>query len=182
MRQWVRRPTWPSARALLAVLGPAEPELLGPPSQLPQPLSKSVSCSSSLERTLLMIPEIVTPSLSPPLPRKPSRAGLGKHFSLFLELPACLTGLDLVWLFQHHLTPSTAPESLFPPTPFPGLFGLVQKDRENLGKGSASWALIQVPDTGPGIQVRAFFAPDSPPAVVQIRLKQTTGGKPGEGW
>ena len=72
--------------------------------------------------------------------------------------------------------------SRFPPTPVPGLFGLVQKDRENLGKGSASWALIQVPDTGPGIQVRAFFAPDSPPAVVQIRLKQTTGGKPGEGW
>lgn len=119
MRQWVRQPTWPSARALLAVLGPAEPELLGPPSQLPQPLSKSVSCFSSLERTLLMIPEIVTPSLSPPLPRKPSRAGLGKHFSLFLELPACLTGLDLVWLFQHHLTPSTAPESLFPLLLFP---------------------------------------------------------------
>lgn len=92
---------------------------LRPPSQLPQPLSKSVSYSSSLERTLLMIPEIVTPSLSPPLPREPSRAGLGKHFSLFLELPACLTGLDLVWLFQHHLTPSTAPESLFPLLPFP---------------------------------------------------------------
>ena len=66
-----------------------------------------------------MIPEIVTPSLSAPLPREPSRAGLGKHFALFLELPACLTGLDLVWLFQHHLTPSTAPESLFPLLLFP---------------------------------------------------------------
>lgn len=53
--------------------------------------------------------------------------------------------------------------SRFSPTCFPGSFGLVQ-DRENLGKGSASWAPIQVPDTGPGIQVWAFFfffAPDS---------------------
>lgn len=72
-----------------------------------------------LESTLLMVPGIVTPSLSPPLPREPSSTGLGKHFSLFLELPACLTGLDLVWLSQHHLTPSAAPKSLFPLFQFP---------------------------------------------------------------
>lgn len=72
-----------------------------------------------LERTLPMVPRIVTPSLSPPLPSELSRAGLGKNFSLFLELPARLTGLDLVWPFQHHLAPSTAPKSLPLPPPAP---------------------------------------------------------------
>lgn len=69
-----------------------------------------------------------------------------------------------------------------PPRPRPGLFGLVcfglKELRENLGKGSASWAPIQIADPGPVIQVLAFFFFLAPmlPAVVQIRFKHTTGG------
>lgn len=63
-----------------------------------------------------MVPGIVTPSSSP-LPSEPSRTGPGKHLSLFLALPAHLTGLDLTWLLQHHLSPSSVPQSLSLPHP-----------------------------------------------------------------